>query len=1419
MYEEAPVICRGESTTLTAPDAGGNFTYQWTRLDPLFGDEDLGTNRSIVVSPTADTNIYQIVMSPGIGCDVTLFDTVFVIDPLIVSNVVETCIGDNTYQIDFLISEGDPDTYAVIGSHTGTLTGTGAVRAFTSDPIAINAPYNFSVTDGGGCESFDLDGVSTCPVFCDVWPMVNAGADALLCLDSGSGYTIGDAQAIDAVDFLPLTDPSKAGLLWTTTGVGILTDETTVSPTYVPDPSETGQTIELILTGFSGETDQTFCPDVSDTMEITISTPATSEAGSDALICEGDTYQITDAVVTFNDSLLWSHTGNGTLDDSRIINPVYTPGASDIGSTVTLTLTSYGIAPCLTVTDTMQIEITPQPIVEAGDAAEVCSDGTHTITGISSSNAVNLTWTHDGNGTLDQTDPILPVYTPDVSDGGNQVTLTLTGTANTPCVDAIDQVILTIIPPPTAEAGDPLSTCAAPVTLTGSAINADSISWTHNGSGTIADDNTATPTYTPGVLDQGTTITLTMTAHGIAPCGNVQDSVEIIVVGGATAFAGDDAIICQDSTIAVQDVYATDYDQLIWSIITGNGTLDQSDPMAPIYTPAATDAGTTVSLELLAEVADPCTDDRDTVEIIIIGLPTANAGDDGLICQTETYTITGSDTTNASNIFWTHNGTGTLDDITTISPTYTPSPADAGTTVTLTLNVEAISPCGGITDEVDLEISPLALANAGNPSQICANEVYPLTGSATGTAYNWTHDGIGVLANPTTLTPDYTPTTAEIGNTITFTLSVTGIAPCPDTSDQVTLNIIPAPEVEAGDDTEICAGDNHTITGADTTNSTTIEWTHNGLGTIQNPGTLTPTYISSVAEAGNSVTLTLTVYPKAPCVQPIEDQLTITILSPPTADAGDRQTVCAGETVSLTNASATNQSSVNWTHDGQGTITNPTTLSPTYTPAATEAGTSVKLTLTANGNGSCLEDTDETTIRIVGPPQVTVGAMNTICYGEDYRLLGATQSNTAYVEWSHNGQGTLDDINALEPTYTAHTNDQGTAVSFTLTGYPMYPCSGTVEAQTLVRIIPKPIVEAGDNGIICANGGTHTMTGASVDHYSNFNWELIGGNPNNLSDQTTLTPSYSPSISEGNTQIQLVLTAEPNQPCTDPARDTITLNIEVVPEFTVTPGAVCPGGTVTMDIVPINTFTVDLFDWYAHPTGGTIVHTGNNYTTAPLYDSITYYVEPSRGCIGERVQVDLVVYPVPRASYSIAPSEIIDMVHTTTFTDNSTGGTTGSWDTGDSILTYTAVPTFDYTYQLEVGNIPEEVNTGLYIENQYGCKDSAYLVIPVDIKWAFYVPNAFTPGDQNQINDEFFGEGYGIVEKKMWIFNRWGDNIFYSDELTGTWDGYDHMYANGKSPIQTSPDQVKEDTYVYKIEIINVYGEKHTYIGGVNLIR
>ena len=108
--------------------------------------------------------------------------------------------------------------------------------------------------------------------------------------------------------------------------------------------------------------------------------------------------------------------------------------------------------------------------------------------------------------------------------------------------------------------------------------------------------------------------------------------------------------------------------------------------------------------------------------------------------------------------------------------------------------------------------------------------------------------------------------------------------------------------------------------------------------------------------------------------------------------------------------------------------------------------------------------------------------------------------------------------------------------------------------------------------------------------------------------------------------------------------------------------------------------------------------------------------------------------------------------------------------------------------------------------DQAGCLDTVYHTYYVQPEMIFFVPNAFTP-DGDGKNDYFFGEGVGVKDYEMRIFNRWGEMIYHSVEKRATWDGT----VNGI----ISPNGV----YIWKILLTGYDDTEYEKTGHVSLIR
>jgi len=120
---------------------------------------------------------------------------------------------------------------------------------------------------------------------------------------------------------------------------------------------------------------------------------------------------------------------------------------------------------------------------------------------------------------------------------------------------------------------------------------------------------------------------------------------------------------------------------------------------------------------------------------------------------------------------------------------------------------------------------------------------------------------------------------------------------------------------------------------------------------------------------------------------------------------------------------------------------------------------------------------------------------------------------------------------------------------------------------------------------------------------------------------------------------------------------------------------------------------------------------------------------------------------------------------------------------------------------------PEETTTYFVtITNSFGCTATDSVIVYVYP--TLYVPNAFTP-EGNFKNPIFFAYGTGIRTFQMTIFNRWGQQVFTTNDLLTGWDG----------TLNGNPAQI--GVYTWQIEYTaDIFPlEKEYRVGHVTLLR
>ena len=295
------------------------------------------------------------------------------------------------------------------------------------------------------------------------------------------------------------------------------------------------------------------------------------------------------------------------------------------------------------------------------------------------------------------------------------------------------------------------------------------------------------------------------------------------------------------------------------------------------------------------------------------------------------------------------------------------------------------------------------LLDPGVDLTMCANDTITLDGQISGGTSTgiWTSSGSGqFLPDAETLDAEYVPSPADISaGSVTLTLTSTGN--CTPVDDQITLNITPAPVMDAGLDLVVCENNPDVNLSGSVTIASSGIWS-GGAGTYTpNNTSLVTTYTPTAGEiASGTINLTVTSTGNGTC-NPESDVIQISFTDAPTVDAGANQSACANNPdITLSGAVTIGTGGV-WS-GGAGTFSpNVNALNATYTPTAGEIATgNVTLTLTSIGNGDCNAVSDNVTLTYTTAPTANAGADQTLCANNADASLGGAVTIATGGTWS-----------------------------------------------------------------------------------------------------------------------------------------------------------------------------------------------------------------------------------------------------------------------------------------------------------------------------------------------------------------------------------------------------------------------------------
>ena len=225
--------------------------------------------------------------------------------------------------------------------------------------------------------------------------------------------------------------------------------------------------------------------------------------------------------------------------------------------------------------------------------------------------------------------------------------------------------------------------------------------------------------------------------------------------------------------------------------------------------------------------------------------------------------------------------------------------------------------------------------------------------------------------------------------------------------------------------------------------------------------------------------------------------------------------------------------------------------------------------------------------------------------------------------------------------------------------------------------------------------------------------------------------------------------------------------------------------------------------------GQTLAQVGNvtnYYGQAGCYD-VTLTVTSPEGCVAQESYNDYVcVYENPIAFIGASPMSVNALNPTVQFSNSSQHAISYIWQMGDGGISYDDNPT--YTYPMEGA----DYHVLMTAYNEVGCFDTASVDIHVYEELIFYVPNTFTPNDdeKNQTFYPILSQGMKRTYMEFYIYNRWGELVFESHDPAYGWDGTYGPDALD-CPIGTYTWKLKLETLQTQ-EVLDFHGH-------VNLIR
>lgn len=438
---------------------------------------------------------------------------------------------------------------------------------------------------------------------------------------------------------------------------------------------------------------------------------------------------------------------------------------------------------------------------------------------------------------------------------------------------------------------------------------------------------------------------------------------------------------------------------------------------------------------------------------------------------------------------------------------------------------------------------------------------------------------------------------------------------------------------------------------------------------------------------------------------------------------------CVGSQVDFNYLGANGVDSVLWDF-GDGTATS--IISPSALSTQHAYAIAGNYTAQIIGWRYCISDTFNLVITIDDLPNIEISD-TILCEGTNLVIDFSNLQNVSF-DWSN---GSTDSV------FTVSTSGNYSVIAITLNG-----CSVADTAQITFIPFSVPVITL-VNDTVCFGSPNSTLNATPPGGI----WSGAGVSSTGVFDQSLNTGSF-----------EVFYTS--NGQCS--ATDSAIIFVEALPVVSFSADSLegCEPLLVT--------FTNNSFiagqsaNWqFGDNQSDDFLEQGQHlYTLAGNYDVSLTVTNPS-GCSNTATNLDYItVFPNPMAAFTYSV-DLLDTGSIVQFNDLSTNAVTWNWLFNSSSAQFVQNPVNFYSSAGEYSVQLEVISTE-------GCVSQSERFLTVFEPFAVYVPNAFTP-DGDERNNTFYPviSGENLSEFEFSIFNRWGDQVFTSNESNEGWNGAD----------------------------------------------